>query len=111
VLRRIGPALRPSTAPVDRSAYGWRERDEDDLAALATDSQDAMAVFLAEVVDAGAAGFEDSQPEKAEQGNESEVVRVVRQPGGGDQGFELQMAEPESGRFRRYRWSADIVGR
>jgi hypothetical protein len=33
------------------------------------------------------------------------------QAGRGDQGFELQMPYPESGRFGRYRWPADVVGR
>jgi hypothetical protein len=53
-----------------------------------------MAVFLAEVADAEAAGFEDPQSQQSEQGNEREVVDVVRQPGGGNQGFELQMSQP-----------------
>ena len=43
----------------------------------------------------GAAGFEDPQPEQAEQRDQREVVRVGRQSCGGDQGFELQVAEPE----------------
>jgi hypothetical protein len=44
---------------VDRPGHrGW-QRDEYDLAALAVDSQDTVAVFLAQVVDVGSAGFED----------------------------------------------------
>jgi hypothetical protein len=62
-------------------ASGFRrwQRDKYDLGALAAYSQDAVAVFLAKVADAGAAGFEDPQPEHRD---EREVVRVVRQPGG-----------------------------
>jgi hypothetical protein len=54
-------------------------------------------VFFAEVADAEAAGFKDPEAEQSEQGHEREVVDVVRQPGGGDQGFELQMSQPRSG--------------
>jgi hypothetical protein len=35
-----------------------------------------VAVFLAEVVDVGAGGFEDPQAEQAEQGLEGELARV-----------------------------------
>jgi hypothetical protein len=35
-----------------------------------------VTVFLAEVADAGPAGFEDPQPEQAEEGDQGEVVRV-----------------------------------
>jgi len=38
--------------PVDRPPDGRRQWHEDDLAALAADPQRAVAVFLAEVVDA-----------------------------------------------------------
>jgi hypothetical protein len=51
-----------------------------------------VAVFFTEVADVGAAGFEDPQTEHRDQG---EVVRVVRPSCGGDEGFELQMAQPE----------------
>jgi hypothetical protein len=63
---------RTIDAAVDRPVHGpghrWRQRDEDDLAALAAHPQDAMAVFLSDVADVGAAGFEDPQPEEAERG-------------------------------------------
>ena len=54
-----------------------------------------MAVFFAQVADAGPARFEDPQPEPAEQRDEGEVVAVGRQPRRGEQGFELQMTEAE----------------
>jgi hypothetical protein len=81
--------------PVDRPGHCRRERNEDDLASLASDPQNPVAVFLTEVANVRAAGFEDPQPEETEQRNQREVVRVVRQPRGGDQRFELQMAQPE----------------
>ncbi|WP_157408326.1 hypothetical protein [Actinoplanes sp. N902-109] len=54
-----------------------------------------MAVLLAEVGDAGTAGFEDPQPEQAEQRNQRVVVAVDRQPCGRDQGLELQVPKSE----------------
>ena len=82
---------------VDGPADRRRQRDEDDLAALAAHPQDPVAVFLAEVGDVGAAGFEDPQAEQAEHGDQGEVVGVGRLPGGGDHGFELQVGQPEGG--------------
>ena len=55
--------------------------------------------------------FEDPQPEQAKQRNQGKVVAVGRQPGGGDQSFELQMAKAESGRLCGYGGPADVVGR
>jgi hypothetical protein len=51
-----------------------------------------VAVLLAQIADAGPARFEDPEPEQAEERDKGEVVRIARQPRGGDQGFELQMA-------------------
>ena len=62
---RAGVAV--ADGAVDGAGDGWWQRDEDDLAAFAEDAQDAVAVFLAEVVDVGAGGFEDPQAEQAEQ--------------------------------------------
>jgi hypothetical protein len=42
-----------------RAADRRRQRDEDRLAAFAEDPEDAVAVFLAEVGDVQAGGFED----------------------------------------------------
>jgi hypothetical protein len=44
---------------VDGPCHSWRERDEDDLAALAANAHHAVTVLLAEVTNVGAAGFED----------------------------------------------------
>ncbi|PWR16993.1 hypothetical protein DKT69_02600 [Micromonospora sicca] len=73
---------RTIEAAVDRTVHGpgqrERQRDEDDLAALATHPQDAVAVFLTEIADVRAAAFQDPQPEQAEHGDQREVVRVGR---------------------------------
>ena len=45
-------------------------------------------MFFSEIADVRAAGFEDPQPEQTEHRDQREVVRVVRQPRGGDQGSE-----------------------
>jgi hypothetical protein len=82
---------------VEGAGHRRRQRDQDDLAALAPHAQDAVAVFFSEVVDVGAAGFEDPQPEQAEHRDQGEVVGVGRLPGGGDQGLELQVPEAEGG--------------
>ena len=50
-----------------------------------------------EVGDVGAGGFEDPEPEQPEHRHEGEVVGVGRVAGGGQERFELQMAEPEGG--------------
>jgi hypothetical protein len=110
VLRRIGPSVRPSAArSIARATAGW-QRDEDDLAAFASHLRHAMAVFLTEIADAGTAGFEDPQPEQAEQRDQGEVVQVGRQPRRGDQRFELQMPQSEGWGLGRHRWSSDVVG-
>ena len=83
----------------------------DDLAAVAAHPNDAVAVLFSEVGDAGPAGFEDPQAEQAEHRDEGEVVRVGRQPRGGDQRFELQMAESQGGRLGGHGGPADVVGR
>jgi len=70
-----------------------------------------VAGFLAQVGDAGPARFEDPQPEQAEESDQGEVVQVRRQPGGGNQGFELQMTETEGGRLGWHRRATDVVGR
>jgi hypothetical protein len=54
-------------------------------------------MFLAEVADVRTAGFEDPQAEKAEHGDQGEVVDVRRQSRGADQRLQLQMSQPEGG--------------
>ena len=50
--------------PVDGSADGWRERDQDDLGAFAAHVQHPVAVFFAEVGDVRSCGFEDAQAQE-----------------------------------------------
>jgi hypothetical protein len=79
----VGVALDRSvvsavTGTVDRASHRRRQRDQHGLVALAADLQHAVAVFLAEIADAGAAGFEDPQAEQAEHRDQGEVVDVRR---------------------------------
>lgn len=56
---------RAAGADADRSVdgppHGWRERDQDDLGALAAHAQHPVTVFFAKVGDVGSGGFEDPQ--------------------------------------------------
>jgi hypothetical protein len=70
------PAVPVADRPVDGPADRRRQRDQDDLGALAAHPQDPVAVLLAEVGDVGAGGFEDAQAEQSEHGHQGEVVRV-----------------------------------
>jgi hypothetical protein len=76
VLSRIGPVARPSTARSIARPTAGREWEKDGLAAFADDAQHAVAVFLAEIRDRHAGGFEDPQPKQAEQADQSEVAAV-----------------------------------
>ncbi len=71
------PAGPVRDCAVDGPAGCRGQRDKDDLGALAADPQDLVAVFLAQVGDAGAGGFEDPQAQQPEHGHQGEVV-VVR---------------------------------
>jgi hypothetical protein len=95
---------------VDRAGHGWRQGCQDDLAAFARDAQDAVTVFLAEVRDVGAAGFEDPQPEQAEHRDEGEVVGVGGGASGGEHRFELQVGQSECGWLCRHVRAADVLG-
>ncbi len=70
-------ARSPTTdGAVNGTTDGERERDEDNLGALAAHPQYAVAVLLAEVGDVRAGGIEDPQTEQPEHGDESEVAGV-----------------------------------
>jgi hypothetical protein len=90
-------SLAARDGAVDGSGDRGRQRDKDGLAALAVDAQHPVAVFLAEIVDVRAGGFEDPQPEQPEQADQREVVQVGRVPAGGEQRLELQVGQPEGG--------------
>jgi hypothetical protein len=58
-----------------------------------------VSVLFTEVADPGGAGLEDPQAEYAEECDLGEVVRVRRQPGGGDQRLEPQVAQAQPRRL------------
>ena len=71
---------------------------------------EAVAVFLAEVGDVRAGGFEDPQAQQAEHGYQREVAWAGRFPGGGEQGLELQVGEAQGRRFGGYGRAAHVLG-
>ncbi len=105
------PARARADRPVDGPADRGRQRHQDNLGALAAHPQDPVAVLLAEIGNIGAGGLEDSQAQQAEHCHEREVVRVRRFPGGGEQRLELQVGEPQGGRFGGDRGTAHVLGR
>ena len=50
------------------------------------------------------------RPSRPEHGHQREVVRVGRFPGGGEQGLELQVGEPQGRRFGGHRRAAHVLG-
>jgi len=99
------PADPGGYGPVDGPDDRGRQRDQEDLGALAAHAQDPVAVVLAEVGDVRGGGFEDPQAQQAEHAHQREIARVRRLPGGGEQGLELQVGEPQG------RDSAGTAGR
>jgi hypothetical protein len=73
---------------VDRPGGAGRERDGDDLAALAGDHQRAVTALEAQVLDVGAGGFLHAQPVKGEQGNQRVLGRRA-EPGRDEQRADL----------------------
>jgi hypothetical protein len=104
------PAGAGADCPVDGPADPRRQRDQDDLGAFAAYAQHPVTVFLAEVGDIRAGGFEDPQPEKAEHRDERGVARVRRFPGGGEQGLELLVGESQRWRLWRDGGPPDMLG-
>jgi hypothetical protein len=58
-----GPVVPDSSSPFDSLSRCGRQRDQDDLGALAAHAQHPVAMF-AEVTDVGASGLEDPQAEQ-----------------------------------------------
>jgi len=52
-----------ANGPIEGAADRRRQRDQDRLAAFAGDPQDPAAVFISQIADVQAGGFEDPQPE------------------------------------------------
>jgi hypothetical protein len=63
---------------IDRAGDRRRWWDQHGFVFLAADLEYAVAVFLAEVADVRAAGFEGPQAEETEHGDQGEVVDVRR---------------------------------
>jgi hypothetical protein len=108
LLSRIGPRMRD---PVDGPADRWRQRDQDDLGALAAHTEDPVAVLLAEVGDVRAGGLEDPQAQQTEHGHQREIVRVRRFSCCGEQRLELQVGEPQVGDSAGTMGATDVLGR
>ncbi|HEX6338155.1 MAG TPA: hypothetical protein VFZ85_14430 [Jiangellaceae bacterium] len=73
---RIGPAVRVLTARSIAPRDRWGQRHQHYFGALADHPQHAVSVFLAQVGDVRAGGFEDPQPEQAQHRHQREVIRV-----------------------------------
>ena len=96
---------------VDDAADGRGQWYDDDLGALAAYAQDPVAVFFAQIADAGAGGFEDPQAQQPEHGHQREVMRVRGISRCPQQRLELQVGEAERGRLGWDLRPADVLGR
>ena len=99
----IGHEHRPvSSFPdgqVDRPGGARRQRDGDDLAALAGDRQGPVPAFQAQVLDVSAGGLGDPQAVQGEQGDQR-MLRRRAEPCGDEQGAELVTVQWSSGTSR-----------
>ena len=82
-------AVHPGATPVaeqwpvparERAVHRRREGGEDDLAAVAADPDDPVAVRLAEIFDVSAGGFEDPQREQAQQAKGAKRQQAADDP-------------------------------
>ena len=74
-------ARADSSGPFESPACCGRQRDQNDLGALAAHAQHPVAMFLAEVTDVGVSGFEDPQAEQPKHGRQRKVIKVLATPG------------------------------
>jgi hypothetical protein len=70
-----GPVTALADGQVDRPGGARRQRDGDDLAALAGDRQGPVPAFQAQLPDVGAGGLRDPQPVQREQGDQRMLGR------------------------------------
>jgi hypothetical protein len=103
------PGCSVTSGSIDGAADRWRQRNEDDLATLAADPENAVTMLFSEVVNVGADGLEDPRPEQAEQAHQREIQGAARLPGGGQHCLELQVGQSERRRLRRDSRSSDVV--
>ena len=95
---------------IDRSGSARRQRDGDDLAALAGDGQSPVPAFQAQVLDVGASSLRDPQPVQREQGNQRMLDRRA-EPRGYQQGPELVAIQSDGMRLVIQPRTADVSGR
>jgi hypothetical protein len=93
---------------VDRPGGARRERDGDDLAALAVDDHGAVPAFQAQLLDVRASGLRYPQPVQGEQGDQG-VLGGRAKPGGDQDRAELVAVQ--RGRLVVQPGSADVRGR
>ena len=97
VVQQDRPADPGGYRPVDGPAGRGRQRDQDDLGALAAYAQNPVTTFLADFGDVRAGDFEDPQAEQPGHGHQREVARVRRVPGGGEQASNCRCVNPRVG--------------
>jgi len=61
---------------VNRPGHCWRQRNQDNLGALAAHAQHPVAMLFAEVGNVHAGGLEDTQAEQPEHGHQREVAWI-----------------------------------
>jgi hypothetical protein len=109
-----GNEQRPFSAladvQVDRAGGPRRERDGNDLAALAGDDQGAVPAFQAKVLDVGAGCLRYPQPVEREQGDQRMLSRRP-EPGGDKEGAELVAVQRGDVRLVVQPGAADVRGR
>jgi hypothetical protein len=93
---QYGSVLATLDGVINRSADRWGQRHECDLVALAVDSKDNAPVHLAELINVGAGGLEDAQPEKPDIATSAKSFTFSDSPGGQHR-FELEGVEAERG--------------
>ena len=104
------PVAALADGQVDRPRRARRQRDGDDLAALAGDGQRPVATLDAERLDVGASGLRNPQPVRGEQGDES-VLGSRAEPGGNQDCAELVAVQPGGMRLIVQAGPADMGGR
>jgi hypothetical protein len=82
------------------------EGHQGDAHALTDDVQDAVAVFLAQILHVGPGGLEDPQTQQSERRHQGEVVLDKRGSGGGEHGLELQVRQTQGRGLGRHRRTA-----
>ena len=95
---------------VDRPGGARRERDGDDLAALAGDHQGAVPAFEAQGLDVGAGRLGDAQPVEGQQGDQRVLGRLP-EPGRDQQRAELVAVQAGGVRLVVQAGPADMGGR